>query len=94
MHARTAKGIQRRLDAMRADPNGTSFSGAIRVAEYFFGEGRQSGSHVVFKMPWPGDPRVNFQRSGKNRAKTYQVMQLLAAVERMEQTTRKGPPDV
>jgi hypothetical protein len=79
---------------MRADPAGISFSDAIKIAGHYFGEGRQSGSHVVFKMPWPGDPRVNLQKVGKNGAKAYQVRQLLAALERMEQPTRKGGPDV
>jgi hypothetical protein len=89
-----AKAIRKRLDAMRADPGGISFSDAIKIAEHYFGEGRQSGSHVVFKMPWPGDPRVNLQKVGKNGAKAYQVRQLLAAVERMEQPTRKSESDV
>jgi hypothetical protein len=37
------------------------FADAMRVATHFFGEPRQSGSHRVFKMPWPGDPRINLQ---------------------------------
>jgi hypothetical protein len=37
----------------------------------------------VFKTPWPGDPRVNIQdRQGK--AKPYQVKQVLAAIDRLE----------
>jgi hypothetical protein len=31
----------------------------MRVAEHFFGEPRKSASHRVFRMPWPGDPRIN-----------------------------------
>jgi hypothetical protein len=88
------KAIRKRLDAMCADPAGTSFSDAMKIAQHYFGESRQSGSHVVFKMPWPGDPRVNLQKVGKNGAKAYQVRQLLTAVERMEQLTRKGGTDV
>jgi hypothetical protein len=48
-----------------------------------FGTPRQSGSHLVFRTPWPGDPRVNIQdRHGK--AKPYQVKQVLAAIDRLE----------
>jgi hypothetical protein len=37
---------------------------------------------MVFKMPWPGDPRVNLQDSSEG-AKPYQVRQLLAAIDRL-----------
>jgi hypothetical protein len=43
----------------------------------------QSGSHLIFKTPSPGDPRVNIQdRHGK--AKPYQVKQVLAAIDTLE----------
>jgi len=76
------KAIQKLLGAMRTNPRGVAFSDAVKVATFFFGEGRQSGSHVVFKMPWPGDPRVNLQKA-KDEAKSYQVRQLLAAIDRV-----------
>ena len=67
---------------MRANPKGVAFADAVKIAEYFFGQGRQSGtSPMVFKMPWAGDPRVNLQNSGGG-AKAYQVRQLLRAVDR------------
>jgi hypothetical protein len=37
---------------------------------------------LVFKTPWPGDPRVNIQNKG-GMAKPYQVRQVLAAIERL-----------
>ena len=37
----------------------------------------------VYRMPWPGDPRVNIQ-SRKGRAKPYQVRQVLKAIEKLE----------
>lgn len=56
-----------------------------RVARSFFGEPRQSGgSHTVFKTPWAGDPRVNIQDI-KGQAKPYQVKQVLAAIDKLEQ---------
>jgi hypothetical protein len=48
------------------------------------GEPRQSGSsHVIFKTPWPGDPRVNIQND-KGKAKAYQVRQVLSAIEKLK----------
>jgi hypothetical protein len=34
-------------------------------------------------MVWQGDPRVNIQKKG-NKAKPYQVRQVLAAINRLE----------
>lgn len=82
-----AKAIEKLLAEMRANPKGVAFADAVKVAEHLFGTGRQSGtSHMVFKMPWPGDPRVNLQRSSEG-AKVYQVRQLLAAVDRLSAET-------
>ena len=56
-----------------------------KVCDYYFGEPRQSGtSHRIYKTPWAGDPRVNIQGS-KGRAKSYQVQQVLAAIQRLEE---------
>lgn len=38
----------------------------------------------MFKMPWPGDPRVNIQEGKGGKAKAYQVRQILQAIERLE----------
>jgi hypothetical protein len=52
--------------------------------EQLFGKPRQSGgSHVIFKMPWPGDPRVNLQND-KGKAKAYQVRQVLLAIDKLK----------
>ncbi len=40
---------------------------------------------MVFRMPWPGNPRVNIQRKGA-KAKAYQVRQVLAAIDKKEAT--------
>ena len=72
------------VDAMRASPQSIRFSDLHKVCEDYFGEPRQtSGSHAVFKTPWPGDPRVNIQND-KGRAKAYQVRQVLKAIEKKE----------
>jgi len=54
------------------------------VCDSLFGEARQkSSSHRIYKTPWQGDPRVNIQND-KGMAKTYQVRQVLKAIERLE----------
>jgi hypothetical protein len=75
------KAIEKLLAGMRASAGSVRFSDALRVAEHYFGKPRTSGSHYVFRMPWPGDPRINLQEAD-GKAKPYQVRQLLAAVER------------
>jgi hypothetical protein len=69
--------------AMRANPKSVRFADLKKVARSFFGEPRRpGGSHEVFKMPWPGDPRVNIQ-DVRGQAKAYQVKQVLAAIGRL-----------
>ena len=75
--------IQKILDQIRAEPANVSFADLQRVCMYFFGEPRQNGSsHAVYKTPWPGNPRVNIQND-KGKAKSYQVKQVLLAIERL-----------
>ncbi len=73
---------------MRNEPNGVRFSELMRVCEEHFGKPRQlGGSHVIFKTPWPGDPRVNIQNS-RGMAKTYQVRQVLLAIDKLKEEQR------
>ena len=72
------------LAKMRATPKGVRFNELCKVCEKYFGSPRQTGSsHRVYKTPWPGDPRVNIQND-KGMAKTYQVKQVLRAIEKLE----------
>ncbi len=76
------------LELMRRNPADVRFKDAMACAEHFFGAPRVHGSHYVFSMPWPSDPRVNLQnRHGYVAA--YQVRQLLRAIERMEEWHEK-----
>ncbi len=69
---------------MRSNPQNLAYNDLLKVCEHYFGQPRQRGtSHAVFKMPWPGDPRVNIQNH-KGKAKAYQVRQVRAAIERKE----------
>lgn len=73
------------LTQMRREPNNVRFSDLIKVCEEFFGQPRQSGSsHIIFKTPWSGDPRINIQNE-KGKAKAYQVKQVLLAIDKLEQ---------
>jgi len=66
------------------NPADVLFSDLCRVCNHYFGQPRQQGtSHRVYRTPWQGDPRVNIQKAG-NKAKTYQVKQVLKAISRME----------
>lgn len=72
------------LAKMRLNPKGVRFAELCKVCDYYFGKPRISGSsHRVYKMPWPGDPRVNIQNA-KGKAKPYQVRQVLLAIEKLE----------
>lgn len=69
---------------MRETPQSVSYSDLHRVCVRYFGQPRRNGtSHAVFKTPWPGDPRVNIQ-SDKGKAKTYQVKQVIAAIDKFK----------
>ncbi|MCY3610841.1 MAG: toxin HicA [Gemmatimonadetes bacterium] len=72
------------LDEFRRNPAGVRFRDLVRVCDACFGEPRHgSGSHRVYRTPWPGDPRVNIQYA-RGMAKAYQVRQVILAVERLE----------
>ena len=61
------------------------FADLAKVCEHYFGKPRQSGtSHQVYKMPWPGNPRVNIQNA-KGKSKPYQVRQVLAAIAKLKE---------
>lgn len=76
-------GIQELVAHMRQHPKGVRFRDAERVCVFYFGPARIHGSHHVFPMPWPDDPRINIQnRNGC--VSPYQVKQILAALDRLE----------
>ena len=77
--------IARIIEQMRASPANIRFSDLCNVCEAYFGMLRQKGgSHIIFKTPWPGDPRVNIQND-RGKAKAYQVRQVLLAIARLEE---------
>jgi hypothetical protein len=69
---------------MREAPTNVRYGDLHKVCTHHFGEPRQEGtSHAIFKTPWPGDPRVNIQND-RGKAKTYQVRQVLAAIDKLQ----------
>ena len=72
------------LAGLRRNPKGIRFLDPCRICDEYFGEPRQRGtSHRVYRMPWPGDQRVNIQND-KGMAKAYQVRQVIRAIEKLE----------
>ena len=66
-----------------SNPKSVRFRDLLAICERHFGQPRIRGSHHIFKMPWPGDPRINLQASGK-MAKPYQVRDVGRALARLE----------
>jgi hypothetical protein len=72
------------LAQLRNEPHNVRFSNLCKLCEFFFGPPRQCrGSHMIYRTPWQGDPRINIQNN-KGRAKAYQAKQVLKAIERLE----------
>ena len=72
------------LAQMKNNPAHVSFNELAKVCTEYFGEPRQSGSsHMIFKTPWIGDPRINIQNANR-KAKPYQVKQVLLAIKKLE----------
>ncbi len=73
------------IQELRRNPKGVRFQELARICDYFFGEPRQSGtSHLVYRTPWPSNPRVNIQNN-QGMAKPYQVRQVVRALEKLEE---------
>ena len=72
------------LKQIKNNPANVRFADLCKICEFYFGKARQSGSsHRIYKTVWQGDPRVNIQNH-KGKAKSYQVKQVLRAIERLE----------
>ena len=68
---------------MRESPANVRFTDLCKVCDRYFGDARQKGtSHVIYKTPWQGDPRVTLQND-HGKAKAYQVKQVLAAIDKV-----------
>ena len=70
------------IQEITGNPNNVRFTDLCKVCEYYFGKGRQRSSHIIYKTLWWGDPRINIQND-RGKAKTYQVKQVLKAIEKL-----------
>lgn len=72
------------VEKMRKSPHNIRYDDLFSCCRHIFGEPRQQGtSHAIFKTPWKDDPRVNIQRGQNGKAKSYQVKQVIKAIEKM-----------
>ena len=67
----------------RSSQTGVRFADLAKVCRLYFGESRRKGSHLVYRTPWQGMPRVNIQNHD-GEAKPYQVRQVLLAIDLKE----------
>lgn len=82
--------VGRIVEQMRREPTNVRFADLRKVCEAYFGTPRQSGgSHLIFRTPWPGDPRINIQ-DDRGKAKAYQVRQVLLAIAKLEGLRNEG----
>jgi len=71
------------VERIKENASNVRFGELCKICEYYFGRARQSGgSHRIYRTPWEGNPRINIQDE-HGRAKTYQVRQVLAAINKL-----------
>lgn len=81
--------LEKIIKAMKNAPQNVRFSDLDAVCRHFFGKPRQQGtSHKIYKTPWHGDPRINIQ-DDHGKAKRYQVIAVLAAIDKLKERKRK-----
>ncbi|MCY4582510.1 MAG: toxin HicA [Chloroflexi bacterium] len=69
---------------LRKEPRNVRFDELRKVCDFYLGEPRRHGSHLVYRTPWQGEPRINIQ-ARRGMAKPYQVRQVLKAIEKLEE---------
>lgn len=74
--------IQEDIQQLRDNPKGIRFAELTRICDRYFDPPRQKGSHLIYPVPWPGNPRVNIQ-SEHGMAKPYEVRQVVRALTKL-----------
>jgi hypothetical protein len=67
---------------LEKNPNNIGFKDLCDICDKYFGKARIKSSHHIYKMPWPGDPRINIQNDN-GKAKAYQVRQVAKALRKL-----------
>ena len=76
------KALEKIIEQMKANPKDVKFSDICKVCNHYFGQARFNGSYRIYKMPWPGDPRINI-KNDDGKGKAYQVRQVLDAIKKL-----------
>lgn len=69
--------IDKIVAKMRTARHNVRYKELEMVCDFYFerqdsaGARRKASSHVVYKTPWAGDPRVNIQESKNGKAKAF-----------------------
>lgn len=75
--------MDKALEQITRNPRNVRFDDLRKVCDRYFGEPRRHASHLVYRTPWQGEPRINIQ-DRKGMAKLYQVRQVLKAIDKLE----------
>jgi hypothetical protein len=76
--------FDRAIERMKHRPQNVRFEELRLICENYFGPPRQKGtSHRIYQTGIPENPRINIQND-RGKAKAYQVRQLIAVIEQLE----------
>jgi hypothetical protein len=81
------KQLEKAIKELEGKEKNTRFERLVSICTKAFGEPKVVGSHHIFKMPWPGDPRINIQSAQGGKAKSYQVTQVIEALKKLADTS-------
>lgn len=77
-------------DIAELELGGVKFERLALICGRYFKGRNGKGSHLFFKTPWAGDPRINLQPSkSSGEAKQYQVRQVLAALRKLQEIQKE-----
>lgn len=86
----TMESIKDEINNLNQSSKNIRFEELCKICNKYFGKPRQqSGSHLTFKTPWQGDPRIVIQEGNAGKAKVYQVKQVIEALKKLEAQNEK-----
>ncbi len=82
------------IDELERSLKNTKFDRLVVILKkHFEARATKGTSHVLFKVPWSGDPLINVQPTkGQSQAKQYQVEQVLKALRKLQQQQQTSEP--
>ncbi|MFZ3130201.1 MAG: hypothetical protein WA125_03625 [Desulfosporosinus sp.] len=86
----TMESIEDEINKLSLNSKNIRFEDLCKICIKYFGKPRQQkGSHLTFKTPWQGDPRIVIQEGKAGKAKVYQVKQVIEALKKLEVQNEK-----